>query len=709
MQAKEANFLQFLDGSKQFMIPIYQRTYSWTLTQCQQFWNDIRRVADNPTGPGHFIGSIVYIQEGLFQATSVPELLVIDGQQRLTTLTLLLAALHKVVTENNTPGINTKKIQSYIYNLVEEGDARYKLVLTQTDKDTLRSILDDTPRPEKVSKRLAENYDYFLKQLRDSKMMLGELYQGISKLIIVYVALDAHHDNPQLIFESMNSTGLDLSQADLIRNYVLMGQKNNDQQHLYKAYWYPMEQSFGQADYAIQFDRFIRDYLTVKTGNIPNIRDVYTAFKGYAYSQIAPSFTITQLIADIARFSTYFTRMAFLKEPDNQLREAFFELNTLRVEVAFPFLLELYADYDTDHLSKADMLAILRLIESYVFRRAMCDIATNSLNKTFLTLYKDVRAIQEATNCSMLDGFITAFHMKDSYTRFPSNEEFKDAFPAKDVYHSPRRNYMLRKLENFERKELVNVEAYTIEHIMPQNPDLSPQWQKELGDNWKEIQERYLHTIGNLTLTGYNQEMSDKPFAAKRDGEAGFKSSPLYLNQSIRQQERWGEQAISQRGIELAERATKVWPSLPDRSTIATAYQSAKAAKKNRDPRVEDHYKNMSLDTQAVFAQLRKRILNLDALVREEPKKNYIAYKTTTNFVDIEPQKNMLRLTLNLAIDQLDDPKGLCKDVSGVGKYGNGDVEVRISTAQQIDDVMDLVRQAFEQHGPYTMVMSGMS
>lgn len=392
MKAIATNFLKFLQGTKQFVIPIYQRTYSWGLSDCQQLWNDILRVAQDDKIPGHFVGSIVYVEKGIYHVSSVTQLLVIDGQQRLTTLSLLLAVigetLEEPVRERNTDITKKKICNYYLLNAEESDDAHYKLLLTQSDRDTLIQILDDGEDPLPVSTRIKQNYQFFKEQIRQSGIDPVLLYKGISKLIIVDISLDQDYDNPQLIFESLNSTGMDLSQADLIRNYVLMGLDNEEQTKLYKSYWYPMEQSFGHAQNVTLFNRFMRDYLTIKSssGEIPNIDKVYSTFK--LYQQGRNTTSIGEIVADIYRYSKYFTKMAFLREKDADIRQVLSEINTLQVNVAYPFILELYDDYENQLLTREDFIAILRLVESYVFRRAVCGIPTNPLNKIFQRLPK---------------------------------------------------------------------------------------------------------------------------------------------------------------------------------------------------------------------------------------------------------------------------------------------------------------------------------
>lgn len=692
MKATETKFLDFLNGKKQLIIPIYQRTYSWTDIQCKQLWKDIIGATDENV-KGHFIGSIVYIEKGLFQITSIPQLLVIDGQQRLTTLTLLLAALGTAI-ERSQIQINVTQEEindDYLFNKHGKDDFHYKLLLTQSDKDTLIRLLEGKEQQEPISKRIMENYKFFENQIIKSGIDLMILYNGISKLILVDISLDREHDNPQLIFESLNSTGLELSQADLIRNYVLMGLEPEEQKELYNDFWYPMEQGFGHTDYVARFDRFMRDYLTVKTGRIPNIREVYEAFKGYARDN---NRSIRNLLADIYLFSKYFVNMALLKEDDKELKKIFIEINTLKVDVAYPFLLELYDDYNHGRLDYEEFGGILRLVENYVFRRTICGIPTNSLNKTFATMSR------ELDKEHYLESFKAALFLKDSYRRFPSDDEFVRELVVKDLYSIRSRNYLLRKLENHDHKERVNVEDFTIEHIMPQNENLSLEWQQDLGSDWKEIQSKYLHTLGNLTLTGYNSELGDLPFIEKRDMKGGFADSPLRLNRCLAKVEHWNEAEIQKRANTIAKLATEVWSSPVLPVEVLEKYKPDSNSNKGEIGTIETMEGSEYLQTtmQELFDQLRKRILNLDSSVREEPKRHYIAYKTTTNFVDIVLQKSRLQLSLNMAFDEIYDPKGLCKDVSNLGRWGNGDVEVGISSLDQLEDIMFLIKQSFEKH-----------
>ncbi len=647
MKAQEGHFLTFLDGKKQFIIPIYQRTYSWNCEQCEQLWNDIVRTATDNQATSHFVGSTVYIQNGSIIAGGIMPLLVIDGQQRLTTLSLLLIALAKAAKDSTTPlKMSHEDIyDSYLINKHGKDEECYKLLLTQSDKDTLIALTDDPNHAKSTlpAHRLLENYAYFENRIRQGDVDPFTLYVGISRLMIVEISLHKDHDNPQLIFESLNSTGMDLSQADLIRNYLLMGLDNKEQIKLYKKYWYPMEQSFLHRGDSSQFDRFMRDYLTIKQGSIPNIDQVYATFKTYHRGVAATP--ISEIMADIERYALHFVKMAFLKEEDREIRRVLEDINTLKVDVAYPFLLEVYNDYTHKQLSREDFIAILKLVESYVFRRAICGIPTNSLNKTLAT---------------------------------------------KDVYNFRSRNYMLGKLENHGSKEWKPIEEYTIEHIMPQNERLSLAWREELGPNWKEVHAKYLHTIGNLTLTAYNPKLSDHSFLTKRNMEDGFRQSNLHLNESLARLEHWNEEEIKKRAEALADLAVKLWAA-PQYAGLGTNAGSNGYS-------LEDHRKHMPFDIKGIFERLRKRILNLDSSVKEEVMKSCIAYSATTDFVEIEPQKKRLLVTLGINAREINDPKGLSKNGKHTGLFDSGEVQVSVTSLTQVEDVMDLIRQAFEKH-----------
>ncbi|MBX9779865.1 MAG: DUF262 and DUF1524 domain-containing protein [Chitinophagaceae bacterium] len=690
MKASSANFLTVIKGPKQFIIPIYQRTYSWQIAQCNKLFNDILRISKDGTSPGHFIGSVVYFQESIHTVSDVPKLLVIDGQQRLTSISIMIAALAEFIRDNQVDiDTNFTKLQNYyLLNAEEKGDLRYKLLLTRRDKETLINIIKGVPLSSDSSLRVADNFMFFKEKINAENAV--DVYNGIMRLFIVDVALEKEKDNPQLIFESLNSTGLDLSQADLIRNYILMGQEIKLQTELYEKYWFPMEQSYGN-EYSASFDWFMRDYLSVKTGTIPRIDRVYDNFKSYASSSKAPD-TITEVVQDIYKHSSFYVNMVLHKEPVDGLLKGFKNISKLKVDVSYPFLLPVYNDYHTGIITMDEFKQIIDLVENYVFRRAICGIPTNSMNKTFATLYKSIQ------KSSYLEGVKAAFHLMDSYKRFPTDAEFEKEIVVKEVYNFRNRNYLLSKLENYKRKEFVNVDDYTIEHIMPQNPELSKEWQSMLGEDWKEIQSKYLHSLGNLTLTGYNSELSDKPYSQKKTMDGGFNDSPIRLNDFLKKVDVWNANNIELRAKELAEKALQIWGAPKLAQEVLNKYSTEE---KTTTVYTIEQYEHLKGDMLDLYQALKKRILNIDSSVKEEYKKFYIAFKSATNFVDIVPQKVRIRLSLNIDYPDIIDPKGLCKDVSGLGRWGNGDVEVGISNLNELDDVMELIQQAFDKQFEY--------
>jgi len=694
MKATEANLLQFIQRSPQFIIPIYQRTYSWSGKECLQLWGDILRAGKSEDIKAHFMGSVVYIQEGLYQVTTNASLLVIDGQQRLTTITLLLAALEEAIealpegAREPLDGFSPRKLRNYyLVNPEEEDQRHYKLILSQTDKDTLIALINRAELPPEYSLRVAENMQFFRYQIARLDD-LTPLCTGIAKLLIIDTSLTRGDDNPQLIFESMNSTGKELSQADLVRNFVLMGLEPKLQSRLYRDYWRPMELDFGQQAYGEQFDAFMRHFLILKTGNIPRQDEVYESFKAYARSRDRAEAGTEELIAEIRRFAGYYCAMALGKEKRSTLGKAFQDLRELRVEVAYPFLLELYSDCAEGLLSDEEFLEIVRLVESYVLRRAICAIPTNSLNKTFATFGKALKKDR------YLESVIAHLLLLPSYRRFPKDEEFRREFETRDLYKSRIRAYWLRRLENAERKEHVSIDEYTIEHIMPQNENLSHAWKSELGPDWGRIHATLLHTLGNLTLTGYNSEYSDRPFAEKRDMEGGFKHSPLKLNQGLGALDRWDENAINHRAQRISGLAVDIWKYPQLDSETLSAYKKGAASKS--DYSIDDHPHLVSGKMRSLFETFRREVLALDPNISEDYLKLYVAYKAETNFVDVVPQANALRLSLNMKWQELNDPRGMCLDVSGKGRWGNGDVEIKLNNLDDLPYVLGLVRQSLD-------------
>ena len=697
LKANEIKFLEFVKHASKFVIPIYQRTYSWDEKQCEQLFNDILHAGADDDIKLHFVGSIVYIQDGI-SAVMNSAWQVIDGQQRLTTMTLLLEALSRLLpeTEQVVTGFSANRVRNnYLSNSDEDGPDQFKLHLTATDDTTLKAILKNTDKiswPQNPSIKILNNFEYFVRRISPANM--ETLCKGIFKLAIVHISLERGIDNPQLIFESMNSTGKELSQADLIRNYILMGLDQELQSSLYDEHWRPMELAFGQEAYASKFDNFIRYYLTVVSGSAPKVNEVYENFKVYANKNFGGEQGVSRLVREIHKYANYYCAIGLGAESNDLLKSAFNDLITdLDFSVTFPVLLKLYDFFDAALISIEDFEKSVRAIESYVFRRLIVGIPTSSLNKTFAALPNLMKP--EAVYESLLANLVSL----QTYKRFPDDEEFARIFQEKDLYNISSRTYWLRKLENHGRtKELVVVENLTIEHIMPQNSDPLPQWKSDLGPDWQSIQSRYLHTLGNLTLTGYNSEYSDKPFAEKRDmPEIGLKFSPLNLNLGLGAFEIWEESAIKERATKLAKLAVNVWakPILSDANLAEYAPKPSFIEKAEYS--IADHEYLHRDETREIYEALETEILALDPNVTIEFKKLYIAFKLQTNFVDVIPQAKALLLSINMDFNDIDDPFGKARDVTNISRWGNGDVELKIESLDEIQYSLGLIRQALER------------
>ncbi|MGL2556725.1 GmrSD restriction endonuclease domain-containing protein [Helicobacter pylori] len=702
MDAKATTLLGFFEENQnnQFVIPIYQRVYSWEKEQCKQLWDDIIKIGGNDKMNGHFIGSILYVRDG---NTHSSPLLIIDGQQRLTTITLLCIALrnHSSDEVKILEKFSRKEIESYLINNNKDGDKKFRLILSESDKDTLLSLMDENKRkPSEPSVKIMENFKLFEKWISENTGKLETIVKGLEKLMIVYIALDKG-DDPQLIFESMNSKGIELTQTDLIRNYIIMETETEEKQKdFYNGYWRAMEEDFKQNE--TLFNRFVRHYLTIKTGEIPNIKKVYEAFKDYQQKE---GIEIEDLLKDLQKYCGYFCQIVFKKEADERdkgLNEALGFLVDLEMDVVYPLLLELYSDDKDGVLSDQDFISIIALTESYICRRAVCGLGANGLNKIFPSFTKKIDKKQ------YLKSVEKHFGSLKGNQRFPNNDEFKDSLITIDFYRFKKTKYFLERLENFDTKEPVDTQKCNIEHIMPQT--LTPEWQRDLGENFEAIHEKYLHTIGNLTLTGYNAKYSNKSFQEKRDMEKGFKQSSLKLNQSLKDLA-FGEKEILKRANDLADWALKIWtyPKL-DLETL----EEYKPKKEKKEKQEKEEYKlkkekkvydlssyKFSPHSRELFDILRKEINAFDERITEKFNQKYIAYKfCKISFVDIVVQEKGLKLYLKMEFNELQDEikeKLKISDVSSIGRPCFGNMKVELETKENIPYCLRLIKQALEK------------
>ncbi|MCL2323893.1 MAG: DUF262 and DUF1524 domain-containing protein [Oscillospiraceae bacterium] len=685
MEAIKSNVYQILDGKKQFVIPVYQRMYSWEKDQCERLWIDI--IAMQKTGrEGHFVGSIVNIGEKV-QPTGVQKFMIIDGQQRLTTLTLLLIALRDYIkSHSDVVDVNAQEItDTLLINMYASGDDRYKMYLTQNDRNALIKLIEHSPIEDGIKSRLLENYDFFTQQVKKNVLSPIEVYQSIGKLQIVNITLDRGTDDPQAIFESLNSTGMDLKDSDLIRNHILMGLDADTQIDVYRNIWRPTELLFDYEHQSEIMDNFFRDYLTMKLGRIPRKNEVYKEFKSYHNTNY--EIPIRDLCDDIYRFAKYYANMYFCRNNDADLKLLYEDMKEIRMEVAYPFLLKIHDDCNNGLITIEDLKEIVKFCISYILRRAVCDIPTNSLNKTFATMKNDIRLND------YLNSVKASFILLDSYKEFPTDERFIASFISRDIYSMNRCRYIIEQLENWNNKSVVSAKNLTIEHIIPQNPNLSDNWKAALGEKWNEIQKKYLHTIGNLTLTAYNAEMSDLSFEEKLNMDGGFKQSALRINKYVVMQSIWGEEQVKERAEKLSEIAKHVWPY----PTLTESELSAYRKLGDSVPQYSlESYDQMNDYNRILFEKLNIRILNLGTFVRRDFKKLYISYKADAIFVSIIILNKGLKIFACMDYSNVIDPKGITKDVTGVGHHGIGNVEMFFDNLDNIDDIMTIIEQAFQ-------------
>jgi uncharacterized protein with ParB-like and HNH nuclease domain len=566
MKANETKVDKFLATNETtFAIPVYQRNYDWTLFQCKQLLHDIIETGKSDKVNAHFIGSIVYVHDDVYTASGLTELTIIDGQQRLTTITLIYIALYRLAKEIDNQMLVNRIHKTYLINEFAPEAEKLKLKPTENNKEALSHILNSNGEDEfKGYSRIIENFNHFKTAITVDNYELVQ--KGLSKLIFVDIALDRQKDNPQRIFESLNSTGLELSQADLIRNYILMGLSRTNQDRIYKNYWDIIEKN--AKDETLNKSRvseFIRDYLTLKNKEIPNKGDVYVKFK-LQY----PTATVDHLetvLTELKSLVRYYNKLTNPKnELDRDIRVQLEYINRLEINVAYPFLMKVYEDYSNSIIDKQVFISILNLVQSYTWRRFILGLPTNALNKIFMGLYDKVE-----TN-NYLFSIHKSLLLRSGVQRFPRNTEIVKALKEKDVYNVKPKNrtYFLERLENYQNNEPVIIEGnsdISIEHIFPQNPD--PKWKIELGtEEYNFIKENYLNTVGNLTLSGNNGKLGNKPFIEKREmnlenKEQGYRFSRLWLNRDLKEITKWDKIAIENRFDLITERFLKIW-EIPD-------------------------------------------------------------------------------------------------------------------------------------------------
>lgn len=561
MKGSEIMLLQFMDSaSNRYIIPVYQRKYSWKIDNCRQLYDDLKKMIVNQRS-SHFFGSIV---SSVVPNGSKVEYHIIDGQQRLTTITLLLLAMRNLIVkgrllsqENSLADqINERFL---ISKWADEGD-KIKLRPVKSDRVALEKLFAADEEEYDLASNLTINYQYFCDILLKQEVMVEQLYGAINKLQIISITLE-RDDNAQLIFESLNSTGLALSEGDKIRNYILMGLSPEDQYKYYDKYWAKIERCTED-----DVSNFVRDYLSIKQQMTPTISNVYQAFKKYvSQAQISTE----PLLEDLLRYARLYEKLLKADSglKDDSVDACLYRMKRLEITVTRPFFMEVLRLNKDGKLSNGEVREILSLTESYLFRRNICDVPTNALNKIFLTLNKEVIRYDNSTD-NYVEKLKYALLNKKESGRFPNDEEFVVALSNKQVYNmrGKYRAYLFERYENDGTLETKDVykhfdnHDYSIEHIMPQT--LTPYWIDALGDHAVEIHANWKDRLANLTLTAYNSNLSNKTFEEKRDilTKGGYQGSGLRMNQAIASKTSWGLAELEERDRAMTARAKEIWP-----------------------------------------------------------------------------------------------------------------------------------------------------
>lgn len=539
MEARKIKLLEFIgNGKKTFNIPVYQRNYDWKEEQCRKLFEDIQNIVKSDYEIEHFLGTVVFVSSK--SEMNFNEYVLIDGQQRITSIMLLLKVLHEKVTDEN----DKEEIwEEYLINKrAPEENLRIRLKPVESDGMPYKKLIEENDIS--LTSNVCKNYRLFEKLIQESNYSAEEIYKALGKIELVYIQLEKgkKSENPQMIFESLNSTGLSLTQGDLIRNYLLMNHEYEKQKMLYKNFWLEIEKRITNE----KISDFVRDYLTMKNGSISNKDKVYDDFKKYI-KQNNENMDEEGILEELKTYSEYYSWFLNGNSPNNKINEKLSEFRYLRNTTVYPLILSVFEDtYSYKNINENELLDILNLLISYIFRRSVCGYTTNSLNKVFASI-------------------VVLLKSKDIYKQiekglmnksFPGDEEFRAEFIKCNFYKKGTEfcKYTLKLLETFENKEQTDMENITIEHIMPQT--LNSEWRIELGSKFEQIHSEYINTIGNLTLTGYNPELSNKNFELKK---RYYEESNIKMSREIANYDKWKDTEIKDRAEQLFEKAKRIW------------------------------------------------------------------------------------------------------------------------------------------------------
>ena len=700
MQARETQLLTLLSGQHQFVIPIFQRDYSWGGDECKRLVDDVLAVADGPDGAIHFLGSVVWVGSDAGDAV-LQQRLVIDGQQRLTTCLLLLMALRDHLKQSSVavaPADSPDALQNqYLVNpYVDRPELRSKLQLRRVDNEWLQYLLLDAPEPSNRQSQVSPNLIYLRGLIAEADA--NRVLKGIRRLMIVSVALSPGQDNPQLIFESLNSTGVKLAQADLVRNYVLMGHPEQLQTDWYQRYWRPLEVAFGTS-YRALFDSFLRDFLTLELRPTKpfKLENVYAEFKRWYPAYLNRSENHVKAIEKlqrVARFGRYYCLFIIGPDDSPKVEERLARLRQL-VDVAATIVMVLYERQQHDKTLSADEFCeAIDLLESYVFRRSVVGAETRSGGMIFATLASKIRLD------TPLKSLKARLAMMGRGKEFPSDAEFEQALTTTDLYHRRNCFYMLLRLTN-SGKEKTFPGGLTIEHVMPQKAELADEWKAMLGSAWKEVQQDWLHRLGNLTLSGFNSELQAAPFLQKRDLKpGGYGDSSVWLNRDLAELDQWTPVEMELRGQQLARVSLDVWPPLLSeafairQAELDDAVQAA-GGRARTDVTCEERFRPW-------LYKLADFLLSLGEDVTEVPTQRSLMFHAVSWFVELLPRANWIGIRLGCDAAELASVAQGVQAFSTWSRFANSSIPgdegsiCFVTSEANLDVVYALMRRAYE-------------
>lgn len=554
----------YLKNADKLIIPVYQRNYDWREEHCKKLYQDLVRTIQNKKR-WHFFGGIVSVSDPMGSSS---DYLVIDGQQRITTVSLLLLAMAnlikdgKVVPEDDT--LYAQITKKYLVDEINPKNRKVKLKPIKGDQDAYDRLWGD-PENFARSSNITQNYLFFYNEIQKQAITIDQLFKAVEKLQIIDITLTPPDDDPQLVFESLNSTGLELNEGDKIRNFVLMGLDIEEQERYYDSYWNPIEKNAGYDKQNNSYDvsPFIRDYLSIKNKKISSMKDIYTDFKAFADKRTGE---MEEIMKDLLAYAKRYNKLLVGHQSfPTKLKASIFRLNRFESSVTRPFLMEVLRLQEEGILTVDEVTQTCRIVESYLLRRIICDLPSNTLAKVFLTLSSDIRRFDGTYNM-FIEKLKYVLTSKKEKAAFPDDEAFAEGLKNKNIYAMPPRYkaYLFERLENGDSNEYKDIYGrldsgeYTIEHIMPQK--LTPAWTSELGQDAENIHGEWLHTLANLTLTAYNSKYSNAPFNEKKTMADGYLQSGIRMTQWIAQKEHWGLPELEERCKYLTQQAASLWP-----------------------------------------------------------------------------------------------------------------------------------------------------